>query len=141
MMRIKPVLRVLASIGALLPAACTQYLDRKETVALTAGTAVESNMATHVIDPWPAHARNTRIVSDGERMQKAVERYRQNRVTDPGCAQPSAQGPGAGLSGGSAPASSGGTPCAQPAPQSEPAAQSQTGAPAAPEGPSGGGTR
>ena len=110
MKRVRPLLHLVASLGALLSAACSQYVDRKDTVAFSAGKAVETNMVTHVIDPWPPHAWNTRMASNGERMQKAVERHRQNRVTDPGCARPSAQG-------AIAPATSGGTPCAQPAPQ------------------------
>src|SRR6266498_2055652 len=97
-------------VGAVQAAACAQYLDRKETVAFSAGNAVNTNVVTHVIDPWPAHVGNTRIVSNGERMQKSVERYRRNRVTDPGCAQSPTQG-------GPAPATSGGTPCTQPLPQ------------------------
>jgi hypothetical protein len=132
MKNIKPLLCVVASVGALLPAACTQYLDRKDTVAFSAGNAVETNVATHVINPWPPRASNTRIALDGERMQKAVERYRQGRVTDPGCARPQSTN-----ASNTAPASSGGTPCAQPAPQP----QSRTGGSAAPAAASGEGTR
>src|SRR5437879_5978602 len=101
MQRVKPLLYAFASIGALLPAACSQYLDRKDTVAFSAGNAVETNEVAHIIDPWPAHARNTRIQFDGQRMQGAVERYRTNRVTDPGCAQAAEQaGPAPATSGG-----------------------------------------
>lgn len=62
---------------------CAQYLDRKETVAFSAGNAVQTNVVAHLIDPWPKHARLRNIPFDGERMQGAVERYRRNRVTDP----------------------------------------------------------
>lgn len=107
---IRSNLAIIALLTATLLAGCSQYLDRKDTIAFGAGDAVETNMATHIIDPWPAHARNTRIAYDGERMQRAVERYHTNRVTDPGCAQP-AQGGFSQASG--SPASSGGTPCAE----------------------------
>ena len=110
----KRVLGVFLAIGALLPAACAQYLDRKDTVAFSAGDAVQTDVVAHVIDPWPARARKTRLVFDGERMQKSIERYRTNRVTDPGCAREGSQG-GAAPTAGPAPATSGGTPCAEPA--------------------------
>jgi hypothetical protein len=55
--------------------ACTDYLDRRETVSYSAGNAVAYNQAVHMIDPWPAHAKNTRIDTSGERMARAVRRY------------------------------------------------------------------
>lgn len=86
-------------------AGCTQYLDRRDTVASGAGNAVRANVTTQVIDPWSRHAGNTRIAVDGERMQRAIERYQTNRVTDPGCAQLDERG--------KPPSTSGGTPCAE----------------------------
>jgi hypothetical protein len=63
--------------------ACTEYLDRKDTVSSSAGNAVQTNLVTHMIDPWPAHARETRIASDGQRVQAAVQRYREGEVKEP----------------------------------------------------------
>ena len=57
-------------------AGCTEYTDRKDTVAFSAGNAVQTNVVTHVRDPWPVYARYRNIPSDGERMQSAVECYR-----------------------------------------------------------------
>jgi hypothetical protein len=94
----------LALLGVVQLAAC-QYLDRKDTMALGAGDSVRINSVTHVIDPWPAHAMNTRIAVDGERLQRAIERNRTNRITDPGCAAPDERG--------RYPTESGGTPCAE----------------------------
>ena len=65
--------------AATLLAGCAQYVDRKETVAFSAGNAVRTNIVTQVIDPWPRHARQTRIYHDGDRLQRAVERYRTNQ--------------------------------------------------------------
>lgn len=79
-------------------AGCAQYLDRKETVAFSAGNAVQTNVVAHLIDPWPKHARLRNIPFDGERMQGAVERYRRNRVTDPR-APAGGGGGGAGAAG------------------------------------------
>jgi hypothetical protein len=68
--------RVLAFVAApALLGACTEYLDRKETVAYSAGSAVAHNQVMHTIDPWPAHAKDTAILSSGERAARAVERY------------------------------------------------------------------
>jgi len=94
-----------ALLCVLQSAGCTQYLDRKEALALGTGDAVRTNVASHVSDPWPAHASNTRIAIDAERLQRALERNRTNRVTDPKCAEPDERG--------RFPAESGGTPCAE----------------------------
>lgn len=84
-------------------AGCAQYLDRKDTVAFSAGNAVQTNIVAHLIDPWPKHARLRNIPFDGERMRGAVERYRKNEVTDPrtpsgsrGSSPPGGSGAGAG---------------------------------------------
>lgn len=84
---------------------CAQYLDRKETVAFSAGNAVQTNIVAHLIDPWPKHARLRNIPFDGERMQGAVERYRRNRVTDPRA--PSGGGGGTVVGAGAAGAAAG----------------------------------
>jgi hypothetical protein len=57
------------------------YYDRRETIALGADDAVASNRVTQMVDPWPAHSANNNIAFNGERMQAASERYRQNKVT------------------------------------------------------------
>lgn len=59
------------------------YLDRRETISLHAGDAVATNKVTQMVDPWPAHSANNNIAFNGDRMQKAVERYRNNKVTSP----------------------------------------------------------
>jgi hypothetical protein len=75
-------LAVLALASTTLLGACTDmYLDRRDTVSFGAGDAVASNMVTHMVDPWPAHAGNRNIAYDGERAAAAVERYRTNKVT------------------------------------------------------------
>jgi hypothetical protein len=35
------------------------------------------------VDPWPPESANTRLATNGQRMQSAVERYRTNTVTAP----------------------------------------------------------
>lgn len=61
----------------LLPlAGCNQYWERTDSVNTEFGNAVAANMAIQTVDPWPAHAQNTNIPYSGERMQRAVERYR-----------------------------------------------------------------
>lgn len=103
----------LALAGCFCFASCSQYVDRDETVFFGTGDAVQTNMMAHVIDPWPPGVGNTRISYNGERMQKAAERYRVNSVTDPGCAKPAPN------EDGPSPAMSGGTPCSQPANSTE----------------------
>jgi len=69
-------------LGGLL-AGCSEYLDRRATIALSAGDAVETNKVTQIIDPWPPDSANRHIAYNGQRMQSAVERYRNNKVTAP----------------------------------------------------------
>jgi hypothetical protein len=97
---------VVVSSLMLLLAACSEYLDRKDTIAFSAGDAVATNTVTHVIDPWPRSSSNTHIAYDGERMQRVIERYHTNRTLDPECALPDERG--------RYPAISGGTNCAEP---------------------------
>lgn len=59
------------------------YYDHRDTVSLGAGDAVATNIATQTVDFWPREAGRRDIVSDGQKMQSAVERYRTNKVTAP----------------------------------------------------------
>ncbi len=66
----------LALASVLCCAGCNDYLSRRDTATLESGEAVQTNMAIHVIDPSPP--ASTRIVNntDGERLQRGIERYR-----------------------------------------------------------------
>lgn len=70
-----------AAVAALLGGCSDIYFDRREALSFQSGDAVASNVAVHTIDPWPRAAANRDLASDGERMQRAAERYRTNRVT------------------------------------------------------------
>jgi hypothetical protein len=59
------------------------YMDRGDTIALSAGDAIAANEAAQMYDPWPAHSRNVNYPANGQKMQTAVERYRTNVVTQP----------------------------------------------------------
>jgi hypothetical protein len=59
------------------------YLDRRDSIELTAGDANASNIALQMVDPWPRYAGNKTIAYNGQRMQAAVERYRNNQVFTP----------------------------------------------------------
>ena len=52
-----------------------QYIQRSDTITLSAGNAKEVNAATQITDPWPRHAAKRRIPANGARMVGAVERY------------------------------------------------------------------
>jgi hypothetical protein len=59
------------------------YWDRRDTVTMGAGDAVQVNQVTQTIDPWPPHAKNADINVDGRRVGVAVERYQQNKSVPP----------------------------------------------------------
>jgi type IV pilus biogenesis protein CpaD/CtpE len=60
---------------------CTQYqnryLEREDTVTSSAGDALASNAAVQIPTPWPRYSNDTTIAMDGERIARAVARYRE----------------------------------------------------------------
>jgi hypothetical protein len=76
-------------LGALSVSACSEYLDRRDTLLLGAGEAVQTNLVTHMVDPWPRVAQHRDMPFSGERGARAVRRYH----CGPGAA-PSAGGGG-----------------------------------------------
>ena len=77
-------LRTLA-LAALLAAlaGCSEYLDRRDTIALSGGNAVATNEVSQMVDPWPRASADRNIAFNGAKMETAVERYRTNRVISP----------------------------------------------------------
>jgi hypothetical protein len=69
---------VLAILGG-----CSEYLDRRDTIALSGGNAVATNVVTHMVDPWPRESANRNIAYNGAKIETAYERYRTNRVITP----------------------------------------------------------
>jgi hypothetical protein len=59
------------------------YFQRSETITLWEGDAKAVNAATHVIDPWPRYVGNRRIPGNGDRLSRAVERYRLGSYRQP----------------------------------------------------------
>ena len=56
---------------------------RRDSIELSAGDANASNIAMQMVDPWPRYAGNKNIAYNGQRMQAAVQRYRNNQVIPP----------------------------------------------------------
>lgn len=79
---------------------CAEYLDRKDTLAFSAGNAVQTNIVTHVADPWPANSRNKNFATNGQRMQRAIENYRCGRTPN-GAGSNGGEGFGTGGGGSS----------------------------------------
>lgn len=79
-------LRAIASVivcGLLLSGCSDIYFDRRDSIVPSAGDAVAANKVTQMVDPWPAASANKNIAFNGEKMQTAVERYRQGRIIPP----------------------------------------------------------
>jgi hypothetical protein len=80
----KSALRTLALALALaVLSGCSEYLDRRDTIALGAGDAIATDNMTQMVDPWPRVAAQRNIGFNGARMESAVERYRTNRTYPP----------------------------------------------------------
>jgi hypothetical protein len=71
------------ALGALLGGCSDLYTDRRETIALGADNAVAANMVEQMVDPWPRYSNDKNIPFNGERMQRAVQCYRADKVTQP----------------------------------------------------------
>ena len=54
-----------------------RYVQRKDTVTLSAGDAKEVNARTHMNDAWPRYVSNRNIPMQGTRGVRAMECYRQ----------------------------------------------------------------
>jgi hypothetical protein len=65
---------VVAGIGFALSGCSNQYFERKDTVTFSAGDAVAWNSAQQIPDPTPPRSNDTRIVADGDRAARAVQR-------------------------------------------------------------------
>jgi hypothetical protein len=64
--------------------ACSDtYYDRRDAIRLSASNANASNIAVQTIDPWPRHAANREILTNGEKIQPAIQRYKEGKVTQP----------------------------------------------------------
>ena len=72
---------ILLPMACLTLSACTQYsnqyAERKDSITLGAGDAVASNAAVQIPTPWPRYSNDTTIAMDGERIARAVARYRE----------------------------------------------------------------
>ena len=99
-------------LGTTLGGCSDLYFDRRETVMFGSGDAPAANIAVQTIDPWPAAAANRTQTANGERIQRAMDRYRTNKTTPLNTTSTSSaqfnQAPGAG--GGAGGGSSGGAP-------------------------------
>src|SRR5262245_51987228 len=100
-MRIKTPMLLVLAFAATLGGCADIYYDRRETVAFHAGDAIAANKVAQIIDPWPRASANRNVESEGQRMQRAIERYRTNKTTQPSTTASSVQ---------YAPSSGGGTP-------------------------------
>lgn len=92
MLKLVTALTVAAGVAA--AAGCSEYLDRRDTLLLGAGEAVQTNIVTQAVDPWPRVAADRNLAFSGERMAGAVRRYN--------CGPAQAQSGPAGGGGGSA---------------------------------------
>jgi hypothetical protein len=73
-----------ALLAGVLLAGCSDiYFDRRDSIVPSAGDAVAANKVSQMVDPWPASSANKNIAFNGEKMQTAVERYRQGRIIPP----------------------------------------------------------
>ncbi|WLA68405.1 hypothetical protein [Bradyrhizobium diazoefficiens] len=52
-----------------------RYVQRSDTITMSAGNAKEVNAVTHTIHPWPSYVGDRRIAYDARRTGEAVKRY------------------------------------------------------------------
>lgn len=100
-------LALLGAVGAACGSCAEEYFARRDTLSPGSGDAVRADAAMQGIDPWPRHASNVDLVSNGERLQHAMESYRNpsTGASTGGSAQfgPTGGGTGVGGTGGATP--------------------------------------
>lgn len=79
-------------LASLLGGCSDLYFDRRETIAFDGGDSVAANAAEQTIDPFPRNSFNNRLAFNGQRMQRAVECYRYNKVAPPSDIDPTSEG-------------------------------------------------
>jgi hypothetical protein len=72
-----------AAVVLVLGACSDIYYDRRDAMHISAGDANASNIAVHTIDPWPRHAAQREILTNGEKIQPAIQRYKEGKVIAP----------------------------------------------------------
>jgi hypothetical protein len=53
----------------------SRYVQRSDTITMSAGDAKQVNAVTHTINPWPSYVGDRRIATDARRTGAAVNRY------------------------------------------------------------------
>ena len=53
----------------------SRYLQRSDSITMSAGDAKQVNAVTHTINPWPRYVGDRRIATDARRTSAAVQRY------------------------------------------------------------------
>ena len=82
MTRIRPMAMAVmrAAIVGVISIGCgscsDQYLARRDTMSPGSGNAVQADIATQVVNPWPRSANQAFANTDGTLLQHAIERYR-----------------------------------------------------------------
>src|SRR4029077_14039553 len=78
-------LRLLTVVAALSLGGCyglagddemSRYLQRSDTITMSAGDAKQVNAVTHTIHPWPSNVGDRRIVASAAKTGGAIARYR-----------------------------------------------------------------
>jgi hypothetical protein len=54
----------------------SRYLQRSDTITMSAGDAKQANAVTHTIHPWPSNVGDRRIVVSAAKTGGATARYR-----------------------------------------------------------------
>lgn len=65
----------MAAMTAAAALAGCEYTARQDTLTPWTGNAVAQNKALQMIDPWPRHAYDTNIPTNGERQAGAYRKY------------------------------------------------------------------
>ena len=72
-----------AAFAVALGACSDIYYDRRDSINLSLGDANASNIASQTVDPWPRHAADKNIPTNGQVVEAAIKRYREGKVTPP----------------------------------------------------------
>jgi hypothetical protein len=81
--RIARAIVAAVALGTALASCSSIYYDRRDPISPFAGDAVAANAVAQMYNPMPRSSASVNFPADGQRAQRAIERYHSNRVVPP----------------------------------------------------------
>ncbi len=82
-------------------AGCSDYFDHNDHLSPYSGEAMAANRVAQMVDPWPAASASPKYGANGERMQRAMSRYKSGESSASSTSSSSSSSSSSGSASGS----------------------------------------